>query len=384
MKRFLKRLLLFLSLGLLIIIFLFITAEKYDSNVDFRIKQLLSKADSIEALAIGNSHSCAIDFNAMGMNGYRIALGGNDISEAEYQIKSLVPLLPKLKTVFFNISYFSLFIDNSSVPDYYSFFNKIEYKRFLERFPFAELYLDTSVYSDYIIINTEGISSFQRNKLGAAMSVIMEKTSDKSKVRWSDYNSIPVFNWVKGDFWNYIRNRISVITRNDHWLSVINNFLFGTKLANFSTLDSYGQSTNSLRYSYKSRDSLNTLAKDILVPHYLSAQQIVLQNNSNVLQDNCNCLVSVIDYLKARDIRIIFYTSPVYKSFTDYYDKPYINIMKQKIQAIKELYDIEYYDFSIDSFFITNNKLFYNSDHLNRQGAKEFSKKFSEILIAKK
>ena len=384
MKKFVKRFLLFIFIGLLIFVMLFIVAESYDSNIDFRIKQLLSKADSVEALAVGNSHSCALDFNAMRINGYRVALGGNDIFEAEYQIKSLVPLLPSLKTVFFNISYFSLYMDNSSVPDYYSLFNKIEYRQFLEQFPFAEAYLDTSVYSGYIVINTDEIGLQQKNRLGAALDIIMKNKSDRSKVVWNDYNSIPVFNWVKGDFWNYVRNRIFVIVRNDHWGEVLKNILFGTKLDFISSLDTYGQSNDPLRYSSKSEDSLDTLAKDILVPHYLCDQQIVLENNCHVLQENYECLISIIKYLKTLNIRIIFYTLPVYKSFTDYYNKSYIKIMNEKMEMLKKHYSIEYYDFSQDSSFITNNKLFYNSDHLNRQGAEEFSKKFSRVLVAEK
>src|SRR3970040_147439 len=126
MKKFVKRILIFISLGLLIFAFLFLTAEKYAPKSNFKIKQLLNKAESIEALAVGNSHACALDFNALGVNGYRVAQGGNDFSEAEYQIRSLVPLLPNLKTVFFNVSYFSFYEDNSSIRGNYAVFSKIE------------------------------------------------------------------------------------------------------------------------------------------------------------------------------------------------------------------------------------------------------------------
>jgi hypothetical protein len=369
-------------------VLLFLTAEKYAPKASFKIVQLLNKADSIEAIAVGNSHSCAIDFNALGINGYRIAEGGNDISEVEYQVKSLIPLLPNLKTIFFNISYFSLYADNNSFPCNFAVFTKIEYEQFLEKFPYAASYLDTILFSNCIVIDTDKISTFRKNKLGYAFDYIVEHVNDPSKVIWGDYNSIPVVKWVRGDFWNYFLNRISVVVRIDHWADILINILSADKQIDSSSLsdhfrmDIYGQSKEAQYYSYKNRDSLDILAKNFIVPKYLGTREIVLKNNRNVLQENYDILISIIEYLRTNDIRIIFYTSPVFESFTQYYDKSTIRIMKNKMESLQEKYNIEYYDFSSDTFFIMDNRLFYNSDHLNKNGAKEFSKKLSVLLLS--
>ena len=68
-------------------------------------------------------------------------------------------------------------------------------------------------------------------------------------------------------------------------------------------------------------------------------------------------------------------SSKVYKAFSEYYDKKYIDLMKKNMQLLQQEYGIEYYDFSRDTTFSYINKFFYNSDHLNKMGAKEFSKK---------
>ena len=73
------------------------------------------------------------------MNGYRVAQGGNDIFEAEYQLKALVPMLPNLKIVFFNISYFSLFDDNSAIPYGYCYFTKRNINHFSPVIPMLKI-----------------------------------------------------------------------------------------------------------------------------------------------------------------------------------------------------------------------------------------------------
>ena len=126
MKRFFFKAGIFLLIGSLIFIILNIVANGLD------------RKDSIYALAVGNSHTCAFDFNVLKIYGYRVAQGGNDVFEAEYQLRSLVPMLPKLKTVIFNISYFSLFLDNSAIPNDVCYFTDKEYNLFLSKYPRAK------------------------------------------------------------------------------------------------------------------------------------------------------------------------------------------------------------------------------------------------------
>ena len=379
MKRFLLKSIIFLVIGSLIFIFLNILADTYDPQRDFRITQLLDKRDSIDALAVVNSHTCAFDFNTLKISGYRIAQGGNDLFEVEYQLKTLVPLLPNLKMVFFNISYFSFFEDNSAIPGNYCYFTKEEYNLFLSRYPNARLIIKPIKYSDLLIIDTKKINFQQENILGPAYNEIMNKVSDGLGLRKNCYKSIPSFRWVKGDFRNFIESKFLSIIRQDHWKNIIFNIIKKrpeiSNPNNYYKIDKYGQNTNDLVYTYKSSDSLNKMAKNIQVPNYLNSCEIMAYFKKDIQYDTYNCLGSIIKFLKKRQIKLIFVTTPVYKAFSEYYDKKYIDLMKKNMQLLQQEYGIEYYDFSRDTTFSYINKFFYNSDHLNKMGAKEFSKK---------
>ena len=326
MKRFFLKAIIFLAIGSLIFTLLNILADIYDPQRDFRITQLLDKRDSINALAVGNSHTCAFDFNVLKIYGYRVAQGGNDVFEVEYQLKALVPMLPNLKLVLFNISYFSLFEDNSAIPNDYCYFTKEEYDSFLSRYPYARLVIKSIKYSNFILIDTKNINSQQENILGPAYKEIMNKVSDGLGLRKNYYKSIPSFTWVRGDFRNFIESKFLSIIRKDHWKNVIYNIIKNRLEIydpnNHYIIDKYGQYRV---YTYKNPDSLNVIAKKIQVPRYINSCKIAAYFNKSIQTDTYNCLVSVIKYLKQRKIKLIFVTTPVYKSFTEYYDEKYIN-----------------------------------------------------------
>ena len=384
MKKFFYKTIVFLTIGSLIFILLNILADNYDSQSVFRITQLLNKRDSINALAVGNSHTCAFDFRTLKMNGYRVAQGGNDVFETEYQLRALVPMLPNLKVVLFNISYFSLFEDNSAIPNDYCYYTKEEYNLLLYRYPNVKFVLSPIKYSDLILIDTKKINSQQENILGPAYREIMDKVSDGLGLRKSYYKSIPSFNWVNGDIKNFFESKFSLIIRQDHWKEIIYNLFKNHPVLNpneYYKTDKYGQSTRSLAYTYKNPDSLDEMAKKIQVPNYINNCKVMAYFNNDIPNETYKCLISVIKYLRQRNIKLIFITTPVYFSFTKYYDKKYIHLMKINMNQLKKEYGIKYYDFSTDTTFSYNNKFFYNSDHLNKTGAKKFSKKLLFTLI---
>ena len=228
-----------------------VLAESQNSRVEFRVKQLLEKADSVEALAVGNSHACAIDFNILGMNGYRIARGGNDLFEVDYILRAFYPYLPNLKTVLINISYFTFYDDNSAIPSKYAFFTKQNYQDFILKYPYILDFVSIREYPDFIEIDTDEINSFQRDNLGAAFEAIMANTSDNLKLRRDLYYSIPTFDWIKGDFLNFLESKIKLVVREDHWRLVfekiftLNRSEKQKKTEEGFKIDKYGQFTMS-------------------------------------------------------------------------------------------------------------------------------------------
>lgn len=389
LKLYLKKLSAFIVIGIVIFITLSVLAESQNSRVEFRVKQLIEKADSISVLAVGNSHTGAFDFEALAMNGYRIAQGGNDLFETEYQIRALLPLLPNLKLVIINISYFSFFMDNSAVPASYAYFNNDDFKDFTQNFPYAEKLLPIERYPEFVIIDTDEIGSVQKNKLGAALDVLMQNTSDRLQLRQRYYNSIPSTKWVKDDLINFIESKVSAILREDHWKSVFSNlFSLDNKSEEKNPeeiygIDKYGQFKNDLIITHPEKDSLEKMVKDIQVPLYHYNIQVMKKFNPEIVNETYETLGSIIVTLRSKGIRIVFVTTPVYEAFTEYFDRSVIKVMQEKTKQLKNEYQITYLDYSNDSSFVKNYKYFYNSDHLNKSGSKEFSKQLLVELSMK-
>jgi hypothetical protein len=79
-----------------------------------RIANLQAKRDRIEAITLGNSHSDAIDYAVLGIEGQSLAFAAADLFEIEKYADSLENKLPQLKTVFIAISYYSFSLDNAT------------------------------------------------------------------------------------------------------------------------------------------------------------------------------------------------------------------------------------------------------------------------------
>ncbi|HET9905477.1 MAG TPA: hypothetical protein VFQ23_02515, partial [Anaerolineales bacterium] len=79
----------------------------------FRSAKLENGKNQIEAITLGNSHSDAIDYSVLGMEGQSLAFAAADLFEVEKYSGYLVDFLPNLKRVFITISYYSFSRDNA-------------------------------------------------------------------------------------------------------------------------------------------------------------------------------------------------------------------------------------------------------------------------------
>ena len=95
-------------------------------------------------------------------------------------------------------------------------------------------------------------------------------------------------------------------------------------------------------------------------------------------------LLQIINYCKNKNIKLTFVIAP----------EPEITIIKVKkyqkyhdfIKNIADKYDLDFLDFNFCNakYFDTNNlNLFYDSQHLKRQGSEEFSNIFADFVIGK-
>jgi len=97
----------FLLLGLLIAVLLRDWSERISPDWPRgrdRIVLLRQQQHDVEALALGNSQSQAIDFQALGLSGFHLWLEGTDPEEAAYTLRVFRPGLPRLKRIYFPLS----------------------------------------------------------------------------------------------------------------------------------------------------------------------------------------------------------------------------------------------------------------------------------------
>ena len=93
-----------------------------DWRVDHQhsIADLEARSEVIEAVTLGNSHSDAIDYSVLGIEGQSLAFAAADLFEVEKYAAYLEDRLPNLKTVFITISYYSFSRDNATFEPFRS------------------------------------------------------------------------------------------------------------------------------------------------------------------------------------------------------------------------------------------------------------------------
>ena len=100
-------------------------------------------------------------------------------------------------------------------------------------------------------------------------------------------------------------------------------------------------------------------------------------------EENLAVVNEIISFAKNKNAKLIFYTSPAYKTYTSQLNQEQLKTTIATIQSIQKANsNISYFNFLNDSSFTAQN--FCDADHLNEKGAEKFSKKMDSILISLK
>jgi hypothetical protein len=87
----------------------------------------------------------------------------------------------------------------------------------------------------------------------------------------------------------------------------------------------------------------------------------------------------LIKFAQGKNIKVILYTSPAYKTYVAYSDKnelaATIKVVKQLTKTYSNTY---YYNWFTDKTFLASD--FYDADHFNELGAKKFSFKVYSVI----
>ena len=292
-----------------------------------RIVNLEARRDQIEAITLGNSHSDAVDYSVLGIDGQSLAFAAADLFEVEKYSAYLGDRLPNLKTVFIAISYYSFSRDNATFE------------------PFRTL-------------------------------------------RIKYYSIVPAWSPIQGDKSNFLLGRLESYThvmsvvRSDSWEGVWTGLGKDASSANPFPYD--GVTTQSAwgTCSHYTAEQLDAHARDIANRNVTSSGQMADVHEA-LTQDAFDALARTIEELEAKGIRVVLFTPTYHEKYDQYFMEhglPMVEDMWQKIEKLQQTYHVKYYDFSRDPEISQHAELFYNSDHLGDCGRQIFSSKLLKAI----
>ena len=120
-------------------------------------------------------------------------------------------------------------------------------------------------------------------------------------------------------------------------------------------------------------------SRDLVLTGKLAAKRHYIKDKKEFTR-LLNALKSILDFAKAKNIKVILFTAPSYKTYVQQLDSAQLNL---SIKTVTELTD-SYKDNTIYRNFLTDPSFsaedYYDADHLNEIGAKKFSIKIDSLL----
>jgi hypothetical protein len=294
-----------------------------------RVANLQAKRDRIEAVTFGNSHSDSIDYSVLGIEGQPLAFAAADLFEIQSYAAYLENKLPKLKTVFVAISYYSFSRDNAT------------------------------------------LEPFRTRRIGF-------------------YSTVPTWSPIQGDLPNFLLGKLDAyshimsVVRSDNWRGVWNGLANDDPVPDPFAYD--GVRTDSVwgHCFHYTEEQLETHAKEITKRNVSSSTQMA-NAHPGLVQDTFDALARTIERLHSRDIQVILFTPTYHQKYNMFFAEQGSDIiedMRRNIYQLQRSYHVEYYDFSNDPEIMIYPELFYNSDHLGVCGTKVFTEKLLDVMRA--
>lgn len=153
--------------------------------------------------------------------------------------------------------------------------------------------------------------------------------------------------------------------------NIYRTFKYWTVNRNDITCNKLGWGTT---YNSSGNKNLEETGKTAALRHTAS-------DNSG-LNKQIKALNEILFFAKERNIKVILFTSPVYKTYTENLNLLQLNTTMNVINQLKKKNaDLRYFSFLNDKSFVK--KDFYDADHLNEIGAKKFTLKMDSIIHPK-
>jgi hypothetical protein len=123
------------------------------------------------------------------------------------------------------------------------------------------------------------------------------------------------------------------------------------------------------QYPVKNNVSINDAISDSAGKQRVAVHYEMM--NDKLLHYNIEILNKMAEELGKRKIKIVFVTTPVYRTYSKYISKNTYELMVTAIEDLSEQHSASYFNYFYDSRFELSD--FMDNDHLNAEGAKKFS-----------
>jgi len=128
--------------------------------------------------------------------------------------------------------------------------------------------------------------------------------------------------------------------------------------------------------NYNSKDP-----QDLIQTGKAASKRHTIENNDNLCFDNnIKTINSIIKFAKNNKVKLIFFTSPAYKTYSENLEQKQLNNTINAIsQKANKNLNIFYYNLLNDETFTAED--FYDADHLNEKGAMKLTLKIDSLII---
>lgn len=316
MRKFALKLLLFLTPFVVLVLGMDAWLRQLDSLYKEKYQGVMLHPET-EVLILGNSHACyGVDPTAFSRPAYNLANPNQSLYFDQRITLKLLPQLPHLKYVLISIDYHSLYFSSQGIRDVWSYYATDI------RYKNRNYWLEDA--SPFLFGYTPSV----------AMAMLKKSISRKMQYKGKKAVTFEVESGI------------------DPLDSMVKGYM------GFSQDDS--ASFNAKTYQDRA-DGFNQRVKSS-------------KEHTEVLND----LKSFIRQLKHRGITPVFFSTPVYAEFMPYLDQKIIRQNKNEVYQLCAEYGLKYLDYSQSNTFCRPD--FYDSDHLNKKGARKFGEMLSEGL----
>lgn len=283
--------------------------------IEDRFMRALGDSSHVEAITLGHSHNLAIDFKALGVQGYHLYIPGSDLLEVELLDEQLADRLPRLRYVLVPLNLLFWLHDNEVTGNLASrghlcnALKLMDSKACLKRWP--KVYLQGMLFP--VMAPDHG---------AAMVKAMIDRALGMGAIEYDEASPFPAG---------------------------------APMMDGVKAVSEHGRMT-AIREIDRARQSADRYG-EILPVIEQAIQRMVAR-------------------ARARGVRLIFFTPPYSDSYLETYQTEAAALLQQRmgiISLLRERYDIEYYDFSRDERHIHDHSLFQDGSHMNRDGAKKFT-----------